>query len=450
MANTLANNGISGFPQMDVTLFIPVPLCDMYKIKNIVVPENVSIVLWTKDVTTEIQAIFHWMFTAGDDGTLINSVTEYIDQHHLPKPSVIAIDMFIAFGKCLAEMYGASLWSFFPSPCFSMQLFSNILKSTVGKEAEVFLPGIGVIEKEEFPEMPNQPDGVELEPSLALVLNGFVRCFAELYNCAGMLCNDVDDFYKSGLVENCKLRRDFAFLNVGPLSSYDCRDVTTKDPVVEWLDGQTDDSVVYVALGSWGALGGADTVELAMALEKLGRPVLWAHRPVVKGVVAPMQEEEREFTEEVDSEGLPVGFRERLKGRIMIEKWVNQAGVLKHPAINCFVTHCGWNSTLECITLGGKPLICIPLGAEQVLNARVIEQYFGIGHRVWVTRKTSQIDRDSLADLILSVYDDKVIKANAKEMQKKAMQAVQVGEDGRHGSSLRNLGKFYDIVFKRK
>ena len=40
-------------------------------------------------------------------------------------------------------------------------------------------------------------------------------------------------------------------------------------------------------------------------------------------------------------------FRTRTNDRGMVVEWAPQEKVLDHPYIACFVSHCGWNSTLR-------------------------------------------------------------------------------------------------------
>ncbi|TXG54095.1 hypothetical protein EZV62_019351 [Acer yangbiense] len=47
------------------------------------------------------------------------------------------------------------------------------------------------------------------------------------------------------------------------------------------------------------------------------------------------------------------GFEKRLEGKgLIVRKWAPQVLILEHEAVGVFVTHCGWNSTLEGVIAG--------------------------------------------------------------------------------------------------
>uniref|UniRef100_R7W5X1 Uncharacterized protein n=1 Tax=Aegilops tauschii TaxID=37682 RepID=R7W5X1_AEGTA len=67
-------------------------------------------------------------------------------------------------------------------------------------------------------------------------------------------------------------------------------------------------------------------------------------------------------------------------GDALVVRWSPQLDVLAHRAVGCFVTHCGWNSTLEALGFG-VPMVALPLWTDQPINARLIEEAWGAGVR---------------------------------------------------------------------
>ncbi|KAK1642547.1 hypothetical protein QYE76_060352 [Lolium multiflorum] len=137
-----------------------------------------------------------------------------------------------------------------------------------------------------------------------------------------------------------------------------------------WLDAQPPQSVVFLCFGSKGAFSAAQLKEIARGLERSGHRFLWAVRSP--------PEEQSEFPEPDLERLLPAGFLERTRNMGMVlGSWVPQAEVVRHEAVGAFVTHCGWNSTLEAI-MSGLPMICWPLYAEQALNKVFMVEEFKI------------------------------------------------------------------------
>ena len=54
--------------------------------------------------------------------------------------------------------------------------------------------------------------------------------------------------------------------------------------------------------------------------------------------------------------------------------------VLANKAIGCFLTHCGWNSTLEALSLG-VPLVGMPQWTDQIPNSKFVQDVWKMGVR---------------------------------------------------------------------
>ncbi|ONK73693.1 uncharacterized protein A4U43_C04F34290 [Asparagus officinalis] len=134
---------------------------------------------------------------------------------------------------------------------------------------------------------------------------------------------------------------------------------------MNWLDEQRPASVIYVSFGSWvGPIEPEKMAELALGLEATKQPFLWALR-----------------NDGPWRDGLPSGFLDRTTGRGKIVDWAPQEAVLAHGAVGCFVTHCGWNSTVEAIRYG-KKFVCYPISGDQFLNCEYIVKVWRIGVKI--------------------------------------------------------------------
>lgn len=130
----------------------------------------------------------------------------------------------------------------------------------------------------------------------------------------------------------------------------------SKSDCLTWLDSQAKGSVLYIAFGSVGAITTEETMELAAGVEASGVPFLWALKTGTLTL----------------DQVLPAGFIERTKDRGLIETgWAPQTKILLHSATGGFLSHCGWNSTLESIC-AGVPFVAWPLAADQPMNARSV------------------------------------------------------------------------------
>ncbi|KAK2977645.1 hypothetical protein RJ640_012482 [Escallonia rubra] len=114
---------------------------------------------------------------------------------------------------------------------------------------------------------------------------------------------------------------------------------------IKWLDTKETGSVVYVSFGSLANLGEDQMEELACGLKQSNRYFLWVVRA---------SEESK----------LPTNFATEASEKGLVVNWCPQLKVLAHPAMGCFMTHCGWNSTLEALSLG-VPMLAVPQWTDQ-------------------------------------------------------------------------------------
>ncbi|PON56509.1 UDP-glucuronosyl/UDP-glucosyltransferase [Parasponia andersonii] len=134
---------------------------------------------------------------------------------------------------------------------------------------------------------------------------------------------------------------------------------------ITWLDSQQPKSVIYVSFGSLTTVTKHDLLEFWHGLVNSEKRFLWIIRPDLvagEGGAGSVQAELAEMTRE---RGYIVG-------------WAPQEEVLAHPAVGGFLTHSGWNSTLESI-VAGVPMICWPYLADQQINSRFVSQVWKLG-----------------------------------------------------------------------
>ncbi|XWS67154.1 hypothetical protein CRYUN_Cryun05aG0262900 [Craigia yunnanensis] len=186
---------------------------------------------------------------------------------------------------------------------------------------------------------------------------------------------------------------------------------------ITWLDSQSSKSVVFVSFGSIVSFTHDQMLEFWHGFVNSGKPFLWVIRP-------------NSIIGDDDPSILLMDLKERTKGRGLIVCWTPQEEVLAHPAVGGFLTHSGWNSTLESI-YAGVPMICWPALFDQQVNSRCVSDVWRIGLDMKDSCERSVVEK-IVRDLMEGKREE--IMKSMDEIAKQAQESVKEG-----GSSYRNL-----------
>ncbi|KAL0359726.1 UNVERIFIED_CONTAM: UDP-glycosyltransferase 74E2 [Sesamum angustifolium] len=201
---------------------------------------------------------------------------------------------------------------------------------------------------------------------------------------------------------------------------------TTTDVCTNWLSKKQPKSVIYISFGSLAQLSVEQIEELAHALTTLNKHFLWVVRSS-------------------ELAKLPKNFSEESSEKGLIVSWCQQLEILAHDAVGCFVTHCGWNSTLEGLSLG-VPIVAMPQWTDQSTNTKFVVDVWRVG--IWARADEKGLVREGeIRRCIKHVMegDGEEIRENASKWKEMARDAVDEG-----GSSDRNIQEFVSTLVSLK
>ncbi|KAJ1691245.1 hypothetical protein LUZ63_015400 [Rhynchospora breviuscula] len=212
--------------------------------------------------------------------------------------------------------------------------------------------------------------------------------------------------------------------------------------VLNWLDSHKRKSVLYVSFGSIARKSSLQVKELGFGLEAAEKPFIW----VLK---------EAEITPELNK-WLSEDFETKIgKKGLVLRGWVPQLAIVSHPSIGGFMTHCGWNSILESISLG-VPMITWPHFSDQFTNEKLVVDVLGLGvslgvemlclmpagddETIWVHRGDIE---NAVQKLMGEEEEAKEMRRRAADMADKAKKATEEG-----GSSCNNITRLIDSIMQ--
>ncbi|KAL8162464.1 hypothetical protein V2J09_013953 [Rumex salicifolius] len=300
-----------------------------------------------------------------------------------PPPDVIVADGFLAWAVGVGERRNipvASFWpasaSLFTAAChyhLLLHAYSFPLDGDAGEERTDVISGIPSIRLSDLPG--------EVQTNYKQALNTVTKAVTTASKADCIIFRTMNELEESALTALRSIV-SIPIFPIGPAIPFSFTGDTSVTPdYIKWLDTQEHKSVLYVSLGTYLSAADAQIDELATGLKDSGIPFLW---------VSPDR-----------AHHLGAIFGDHALGKVV--NWCDQMRVLRHCSIGGYLTHCGWNSTLEA-AFAGIPALTFPLGLDQTLNSKLMVEDWGIG---WRAKRNLRdlVKRDQISELLRKFLD---------------------------------------------
>ncbi|XP_042504607.1 mogroside IE synthase-like [Macadamia integrifolia] len=327
----------------------------------------------------------------------------------------------------VAKRFGLSTACFFTQSCANDAIYYSVKKgllSTPVQGPTVSLPGLPILELHDLPSF------IYYWGSYPAFIDIVLNQFDNVENVDYVLINTFDKLEDEVLKWMSNI---YPMKTIGPTvpSIYldkrveDDKDYglrlfeSRKETYMDWLNMREAGSVIYVSFGSISGLGEEQMEEIALGLVSSNHYFLWVVR----------KSEENK---------LPTSLVEDKLEKGLVVAWCSQLEVLAHKAVGCFITHCGWNSTTESLSLG-VPMIAMPQWTDQNMNAKFVVDVWEVGVRVKLDEK-GIVRRKEIEECVKEIMEGdrgEKIKRNAFRWKVLAKEAVDEG-----GSSNKNIEEF--------
>ncbi|KAL8526173.1 hypothetical protein ACS0TY_015409 [Phlomoides rotata] len=399
-----------------------------------------------------LPSLDYWMklFTAI---SMLNEQVEELLQHLQPSPTCFIADMCYPWATNLAHKFHIPRLVFHGTSCFALLCIHLLATSK---------PLQDITSYTDYFEIPDIPDRIEITkaqmmgttdeptPEWLKIRKEMAEAEKQAFGTVANTFEELEPAYVQRYVEG----RGKKVWCIGPVSLCNKDDSDKAErgnkasidqhQCLKWLDSHEPSSVIYVCLGSLSRLSTSQLIELGLGLDASNLPFIWVIRNASDELKAWLLEDK---------------FEERTNGRgLVIQGWAPQVLILSHPSVGAFVTHCGWNSTLEGVT-AGLPLITWPVFADQFCNEKFIVNVIKTGVRVGVEVPVMIGQEESVGVQVKSedvkMVIEKVMDAGGEGARERRERARKLGEMAERaveegGSSNLNMTQLIQDVIEQQ
>ncbi|CAI9779497.1 unnamed protein product [Fraxinus pennsylvanica] len=232
-----------------------------------------------------------------------------------------------------------------------------------------------------------------------------------LYNSCKVIEGKYINLLEKVLNKGCKKHWPIGPFN--PVELMNKKNCNGRHETLKWLDKQAPKSVIYVSFGTTTSLTDEQIKELEIGLERSELKFIWVLRDADRGDIFAgetsrvalsctvqstlsntsegykkkdrgivMRDWDIDTRESMFKSTLPKTtelYENRVRDRgIVVRDWAPQLEILGHPSTGGFMSHCGWNSCMESITMG-VPIAAWPMHSDQPRNSVLITEVLKIG-----------------------------------------------------------------------
>ncbi|XP_039165826.1 UDP-glycosyltransferase 86A1 [Eucalyptus grandis] len=380
------------------------------------------------------RSLHHDQFMEGLLHVMSAHVDEFVGKLAASEPPVncLIVDTFYVWSSMICEKYHLVNISFWTEPALVLTVYYHLdllrINGHFGaidnrEDAIDYVPGVRSIQRKDLASY------LQADNTGTVVHRIINEAFENVKKADVIICNTVQELEPDTLLALQKKQPVYAIGPVFPIGfakSPVATSLWSESDCTEWLSARPSGSVLYISFGSYAHASKQDIWEIAYGLLLSEVSFIWVLRP--------------DIVSSDESEPLPPGFRDQIKGIGLIVPWCCQIEVLSHSSIGGFLTHCGWNSILESIWCC-VPIMCFPLLTDQYTNRKLVVDDWGIGINL---RDEKSVTREEVSRKIRRL----MIGGLADELRKKVREVRKALDSalGPNGSSEKNLNDFIDDV----